>query len=195
MKLRKRSLQRRPLPQTAAYPNACLEPCSPGCRIIAIPFSLSPPPMTSPLSPGTDAQRAVRRSFFVDLPNAAAREQILKIHLQRRKRNPEQFDPSFSRSDRRVNSPVRNSNRLLCLACLPLFLITPNLKIATLLPKFKNKTTGHFNGRTHHRITPLGKEPLCLRRLDCVQFYCSVSKAIWTEYIRLRHAMVKCDAL
>ena len=30
--------------------------------------------------------------FFVDLPNAAAREQILKIHLQRRKRNPEQFD-------------------------------------------------------------------------------------------------------
>jgi len=30
--------------------------------------------------------------FSVDLPNAAAREQILKIHLQRRKRNPEQFD-------------------------------------------------------------------------------------------------------
>ncbi|QDT88622.1 hypothetical protein Pan161_02400 [Gimesia algae] len=34
-----------------------------------------------------------------------------------------------------------------------------------------------------------------LRSLDCVQFYCSVSKAIWTEYTRLRDAMVKCDAL
>jgi len=34
-----------------------------------------------------------------------------------------------------------------------------------------------------------------LQHLDCVQFYCSVSKAIWTEYIRLKHAMVICDAL
>ena len=30
--------------------------------------------------------------FFVDLPSAAAREQILKIHLQRRKRDADQFD-------------------------------------------------------------------------------------------------------
>ncbi|QDV52479.1 AAA family ATPase [Gimesia fumaroli] len=30
--------------------------------------------------------------FFVDLPSAAAREQILKIHLERRKRDSDQFD-------------------------------------------------------------------------------------------------------
>lgn len=30
--------------------------------------------------------------FFVDLPSTAAREQILRIHLSRRKRDPEQFD-------------------------------------------------------------------------------------------------------
>lgn len=30
--------------------------------------------------------------FFVDLPNRAARERILAIHLERRKRQPEQFD-------------------------------------------------------------------------------------------------------
>ena len=30
--------------------------------------------------------------FFVDLPNAHAREQILTIHLRRRKRDPKQFD-------------------------------------------------------------------------------------------------------
>ncbi|WP_299461211.1 AAA family ATPase [uncultured Gimesia sp.] len=30
--------------------------------------------------------------FFVDLPNSAAREQILRIHLQRRKRDADQFD-------------------------------------------------------------------------------------------------------
>tara|TARA_R110002111_G_scaffold247140_2_gene310019 strand:+ start:10360 stop:11847 length:1488 start_codon:yes stop_codon:yes gene_type:complete len=30
--------------------------------------------------------------FFVDLPHAAAREQILRIHLQRRKRDADQFD-------------------------------------------------------------------------------------------------------
>ena len=30
--------------------------------------------------------------FFVDLPNSAAREQILAIHLRRRKRDPEDFD-------------------------------------------------------------------------------------------------------
>ncbi len=30
---------------------------------------------------------------------------------------------------------------------------------------------------------------------DCVQFYCSVSRSIWTEYIRLRDAIVKCDTL
>lgn len=30
--------------------------------------------------------------FFVDLPNSASREQILSIHLQRRNRDPDQFD-------------------------------------------------------------------------------------------------------
>ena len=30
--------------------------------------------------------------FFVDLPNAAAREKILAVHLQRRKRDPQQFN-------------------------------------------------------------------------------------------------------
>ncbi|MFI4852125.1 ATP-dependent zinc metalloprotease FtsH [Gimesia chilikensis] len=30
--------------------------------------------------------------FFVDLPNAASREQILKIHIQRRKRDSDQYD-------------------------------------------------------------------------------------------------------
>ena len=32
-------------------------------------------------------------------------------------------------------------------------------------------------------------------KLDCVQFYCSVSTAIWIEYNRSGDAMVKCDAL
>ena len=32
-------------------------------------------------------------------------------------------------------------------------------------------------------------------QLDCIQFYCSVSRGIGTEYIRSKHAMVKCDAL
>ncbi|QDV20148.1 hypothetical protein Pan153_48200 [Gimesia panareensis] len=32
-------------------------------------------------------------------------------------------------------------------------------------------------------------------RLDCVQFYCSVSRATWTVYIKLRNAMLKFDAL
>jgi hypothetical protein len=30
--------------------------------------------------------------------------------------------------------------------------------------------------------------------LDCGQGYSNVTKAIWTDYIRLKHASVKCDA-
>ena len=57
---------------------------------------------------------------------------------------------------------------------------------------------------THHRAKRVAVKTdffmnetrtMCSCELDCVPFYCSVSNVIRTEFLRLRHAMIKCDAL
>jgi SpoVK/Ycf46/Vps4 family AAA+-type ATPase len=56
-------------------------------------YSSSPPPTPSPqLPPELIRKGRLDEIFFVDLPDAATRQEIFRIHLAKRHLDPERFD-------------------------------------------------------------------------------------------------------